>query len=293
MAKNKTKKTKKTKKKSELDLVVAAAEELNEVLGLEPAIDTEDVDIDDLKAKLVEASELITEDDEFTEDTAKVLESIAPEDEEEDEEFEEDEEIEDDDLEEDEEEEEDDDFEEEEEDEEEEDDDLEELREAVESAGKRKDLLKLAQKEEIFAELKSKLPKLKSIKALKGAMLSVLDTEEAEEAEAEEHAEEPKAKSKKAAKAKGKAKSSAKEKSSKPKKKGKSATQACRDFLEKTITAKKGKYTRKELTELAVEEFPDVAKSTIQTILTDGKNPKYNKFPKLLVEDEDGKVKFK
>lgn len=60
-------------KRSEL---VTAAEELNKVLGLDPAIDIK-MKVKDLKNKMIEAGELIDPtDDEFTSETWTVLESI-------------------------------------------------------------------------------------------------------------------------------------------------------------------------------------------------------------------------
>ena len=56
---------------------------------------------------------------------------------------------------------------------------------------------------------------------------------------------------------------------------------------------KKAKYTKKELLEMMMEKYPMVTKAANQTILTDGKNPKYNKFPKLIVQDDDGIMSFK
>jgi hypothetical protein len=61
-------------------------------------------------------------------------------------------------------------------------------------------------------------------------------------------------------------------------------------FLSKLL--EEGKFTQKELSALAVKEFPTVAKSTIETVLVDGKNPKYNRFPKLVVKDDKGLLKF-
>ena len=53
-----------------------------------------------------------------------------------------------------------------------------------------------------------------------------------------------------------------------------------------------GKFTEKELFEMSKGKFPKVTESTIRTFLIDSKNPKYNKFPRLVVKTEDGKVKF-
>jgi len=37
----------------------------------------------------------------------------------------------------------------------------------------------------------------------------------------------------------------------------------------------------------------DLAKSTITVLLTDSKNPKYNRFDRLVVETEEGGLTFK
>ena len=47
------------------------------------------------------------------------------------------------------------------------------------------------------------------------------------------------------------------------------------------------------IVEKGIAKFPDLAVSSIQTMLTDGKNPKYNKFDKLVVQDENGVLSFK
>lgn len=54
-----------------------------------------------------------------------------------------------------------------------------------------------------------------------------------------------------------------------------------------------GKMTQKELKQAGWAKFPEVAKSTIETVLVDSKNPKYNRFPKLVVKDEKGILSFK
>ena len=59
-----------------------------------------------------------------------------------------------------------------------------------------------------------------------------------------------------------------------------------------TPLIEEAKYTKKELVIVAVELLPHLSVSTIQTILTDAKNPKYNKFEKLVVIDENGILKF-
>lgn len=53
-----------------------------------------------------------------------------------------------------------------------------------------------------------------------------------------------------------------------------------------------GKFTAKELTEMALAAFPKMTESTIRTFLTDAKNVKYNKFEKLVVLNEEKKLAF-
>ena len=52
------------------------------------------------------------------------------------------------------------------------------------------------------------------------------------------------------------------------------------------------KWTRKDLIEKAMAHFPAVSRDAIQTILSDGKNPKYNRFDALIVEQENGVMRF-
>lgn len=61
-------------------------------------------------------------------------------------------------------------------------------------------------------------------------------------------------------------------------------------FLKELIT--EGKFTTKEIFALAHAKFPQLAPSTISTLLTDSKNPKYNKFEKLVTLDDKGLMKF-
>jgi hypothetical protein len=60
-----------------------------------------------------------------------------------------------------------------------------------------------------------------------------------------------------------------------------------------TPLIEKGKLTKTQLVEKAHEKFPDLAISSLQTMLTDAKNPKYNKFAKLVEQDENGVLTFK
>jgi hypothetical protein len=51
-----------------------------------------------------------------------------------------------------------------------------------------------------------------------------------------------------------------------------------------------GKYTAAELLKMAQDHFPKLTESTIRTFITDSKNPKYNKFEKLVIVDAEKKV---
>lgn len=62
------------------------------------------------------------------------------------------------------------------------------------------------------------------------------------------------------------------------------------EYLSKFI--KEGKYTRKELIEKSLINFPDKSKEAIGTYLSDGKNPKYNRFHSLLMTDKEGRISF-
>jgi len=59
-------------------------------------------------------------------------------------------------------------------------------------------------------------------------------------------------------------------------------------FME-TLVAK-GTLTKKDIVDQTLAKFPDISKSTIATNLTDGKNPKYCPFTKLLKIDDESKV---
>ena len=69
-----------------------------------------------------------------------------------------------------------------------------------------------------------------------------------------------------------------------------------RKFNEKTLfllsMIKEGKFTRKEIIEKTLEKFPSASKSSLGTLLTDSKNPKYNRFDKLVKQGKDGILSF-
>jgi len=73
-------------------------------------------------------------------------------------------------------------------------------------------------------------------------------------------------------------------------KKVKKAPPAYMVFLGDLI--KEGKYNQKELKAKGWEAFPEVAKSTIETVLVDSKNPRYNRFSELVVKGEEGILTF-
>jgi len=62
------------------------------------------------------------------------------------------------------------------------------------------------------------------------------------------------------------------------------------EFL--TPLIKKGTYTKKELLEKAQEKFPGASRQALQTLLTDAKNPNYNKFAETVVQDDEKRMMF-
>jgi hypothetical protein len=60
-----------------------------------------------------------------------------------------------------------------------------------------------------------------------------------------------------------------------------------------TTLIEEGKYDQKTLQQMAWDKFPEVSKSTIQTVIIDSKNIKYNRFPHLVVKDDKGILSFK
>jgi hypothetical protein len=70
------------------------------------------------------------------------------------------------------------------------------------------------------------------------------------------------------------------------KEKGPSLVSILTPFIEK------GNKTKKELMEIGHENLPHLSDSTLSTVLTDAKNPKYNKFEKLVKVTEKGMYIF-
>jgi len=69
-----------------------------------------------------------------------------------------------------------------------------------------------------------------------------------------------------------------------------------RRFGERTLfllsLLEEGKYSRKEMIEKGMKEFPSSSRDAWGTMITDSKNPKYNKFDKLVKQRKDGTLSF-
>lgn len=234
-------------KKTKLETFAEAAEELNEVLGLEPSIETEGVSVNELAEKIRQASELLYEEDEISDATAAVIADLT-------------EDLDEPDVEEPES---DDDFEEDDESEEESEEEeltLEDLREEVEGLHKRKDMRLLVEEIDLFEPLIEKLPDLKSGSALKDAMLEILDAEmgqtdgsdEPEEVQEEPEAEEAKPVKEKPKKVKKEKPKKVEEKQGKKKGRGVIATiaQSIEDAGKKGIT-------KEEILGILTKAFPN------------------------------------
>lgn len=158
--------------------LVAAAKELNDVLGLSPKIKIVGIKQEDLETKLIEASELLTEDDDLSDKTQKVLnelksKNVDEDDIEDDDDVEdvEDDDVEDDDVEDDEDNDEDDDV------EDDEDDDVDEdLVEKIKSTKNVKSLKKIVKNEEVFAKSKiqKRAPGIFDVDELRNGMLEAI-----------------------------------------------------------------------------------------------------------------------
>lgn len=231
-------------KRSEL---VAAAKELNELLGLDPAIDVKAKPAE-LKEKLLDAAGLLEEGDEVTKTTTAVLKALKPQGE---------------------------------------DVQAEAAKAEAEAEGPAKgagapaiDLLALVRGTKKLVELKAiileydvfkKLRKgldayqgMRGPQELKPLMLKLLGGMKTPEPEPEAPA---------------------------PKKRAASGSGiARRDYIGKLIGA--GKYTRKQIIEKTLEAFPEIKPSTVATALADGKNEKYNSFPRIVKEDAKGIISF-
>lgn len=61
-----------------------------------------------------------------------------------------------------------------------------------------------------------------------------------------------------------------------------------RTFVSKLI--EKGKFTKAEIMDKALAEYPEWNKVSLSTMLTDGSNPKYNVFESLVIKDTETKI---
>jgi hypothetical protein len=256
-----------------------AAEEINELPGFDTGIDldgSEDVLIQGIK----EANDFITDDDDLSDSTRAIIEEVMSptakkeketvkpargkvpkkvvvEEETEDEEPEEEVEV--------------------------------NVLKFVQEATTIKELKEIAKNYPEFEEVNLKI---KNIDELRDEMMDCLPPEgeveeETEDEEPEEEVEEKPAKKsvkKEAEKAKpeGKVKSPVGNKGTLTKER----VAYISPFIEK------GKYTKAQLMEMLAKKYPDASSTSFQTLLTDCKNPKYNAFPKLVVQSSDGIYKF-
>lgn len=200
--------------------LIKAAKELNEVLGLEPAIKTVGISKEVLTEKLKEAAEMLEEGDTISKETQAVLDSF-------------------------------------------EDGALEE-------------------KKPVKTDKKASAKPASK----KAPVVEEEDEDEEEEGDDDEDEEEEKP----TKKAPTTNKKPGKEEKTTDKKKSGVSTADRIEFLIPLI--KKGKHTKAELLDLMAEKFPGTTRSANQTILTDGKNEKYNKFPQLVLQDEKGRLHF-
>lgn len=115
------------------------------------------------------------------------------------------------------------------------------------------------------------------------------DDDADEDADDDEDEEEEKPETKKSAKNPATAKEEKPAKKEGEKKAKPSTTVEAIEFLTPLITKKK--YTQKELVEKVVEEV-GIKASSASTLLTDGRNEKYNRFPKLIKKNEEGILSF-
>ena len=147
----------------------------------------------------------------------------------------------------------------------------------IKAAGQMKDLKIICKDLDEFKPIRGYLTKYKTVKELREVMLEMLEDEK-------EKKPEPKAKEEK---------KPVEKKTSVVKpavKKGSAGAEKIAFF---TPLIEKGKFTKAELVEKGVEQFPHLTVSTLQTFLTDAKNPKYSKFDPLVIQDANGIMSFK
>lgn len=232
--------------------LVKAAKEINTII--EPPIDVK-LGTDELEAELLEASEAVSEEDGLSEETMDILAQIQAKY-----------------------------ADEEEEDADEEDADEEEVEEDEEADDEDEDDERVNEEGEDGDEISEDE--------------DVEDGDDVEEEEEDEIEVLPIPK-----KGKGKAKEEKPAKAPKAEKPAKSdKPKKTRDEIfkgNKTVTRveffmdliNEGRYSKKDLIELAAKQFPDATIAALSTILSDGTNPKYCRFPVLIyIDKEDGNI---
>ena len=233
------------------------AKEFNEQMGLEPPI-LLDLKVSALKEKCIEAAgQIDLEQDEYSDEVWEILGALGCDPREDAEEAVEEDAV--------------------------EEDAEEAVEEAMEdtlvedfkAAKKLAELKELAQEWECFANLDlDSYAGLQGPKKLRAAMLDCVPDEVREQIEPK-----PAAKADKPAKTTGGARPASEE------------VKARNELIESLIGA--GKYTRADILDKVAAEYPNVSRSSIQTVLTDSKNVKYTKFANLAVEDENKIMSFK
>ena len=261
------------KKTKQLMSLKDLAKEMNDVMGLKPAIKTvaikEDALLDLIKKAAINI-EPETDIDEFSEEAVETLKEMAlwpdedPEPEEDpDKEPEEDPE----------------------------EDENAAMIETIKACNDIKDLKIMVKSHDAFSRMRKRATTMFDRNELKTQMLLALGCEDFS-ADSEEEKEEKKPVSKKdkapALVAKAEKKTEKKEEKSAGKKP--SLTPVAIEFLTPLIA--KGKFTQKELIEKVSEKI-GMKETSTQTLLTDARNPKYNKFEKLVVKNDSGILSFK
>lgn len=222
--------------------LIKTAKELNELMGLDPAIPTaKDTEDSVLMEKIGEAAEMLEEDDEISEVAQEVIDYIAEQQEEAEEA-------------------------------------AEETEEAPEEAEEEQTTEQLVEESD-YKALKAMVAEYPEFKGIDIALFPAKKVEELRERML-------KVLSKKAGKKEPEAAAPAKKGTGEKKITSKDAL----PFLTEMISKKK--YTTVEIAEKAHEKFPTISESTFKTLLVDGRNPKYNKFDKLVKKTAEGILSF-
>jgi len=170
------------------------------------------------------------------------------------------------------------------------------LKEQIEEAITISDLKEIIKNNEEFASLRKTVKGKFNLDDLVSEMMAIIEPKKAKTTGKKETVKEPVKETKKevAPVAKKETAKTTPAKAEKPKKIVGAAKVTTADriaFIAPFIA--KAKYNKKELLEMMVEKWPDMPIGGHQVILTDCKNPKYNKFEKLVVSNEVGVFSFK